>query len=254
MFSFVTVCLDMEKGVASICWLLLLLCAVTNRVNSEWEDFDFSKYHHYDDIQSLFAHYSELFPDIAQVGSIGKSENGRDLSYIRISDNASIAEQGEPKFKYVANIHGNEAIGRELVVYLTQYLLENYGADQRVTNLVDNTDIYLMPSANPDGFESARLGIVTGNYDTDSCLGVQGRQNAKNVDLNRNFPDQFRNKSNDPIQKETQALINWIEENNFVLSANLHGGSVVASYPYDDSKRHIEEGVYSKAPDDNVFK
>ena len=31
-------------------------------------------------------------------------------------------------------------------------------------------------------------------------------------------------------------MIKWIENSNFVLSLNLHGGSVVASYPFDDNK------------------
>ena len=44
------------------------------------------------------------------------------------------------------------------VVFLAQYLLQNFNRDQRVTNLVNNTDIWLMPSLNPDGFEMASEG------------------------------------------------------------------------------------------------
>lgn len=40
----------------------------------------------------------------------------------------------------------------------------------------------------------------------------------------------------------------------FVLSANLHGGTVVASYPFDDSSSHQEEGFYSKSADDDLFR
>ena len=46
--------------------------------------------------------------------------------------------------------------------------------------------------------------------------------------------------------------MNWIRSTPFVLSANLHGGSVVASYPFDDSAMH--RARYSAAPDDALFR
>lgn len=220
-----------------------------------WEDIDFTSYHHYSDVDTLFHALEKKFPTLAKVGSIGKSGQGLELFYIQISDNVDTPEPGEPMFKYVGNIHGNEAVGRELIVYLAQYLLENYQSDSRVKQLIDTTNIFLMPSANPDGFESAKLGITAGILkNNDSCTGFLGRQNAQSVDLNRNFPDQFRSERFDPIQTETQLLMDWIKENKFVLSANLHGGSVVASYPFDDSASHRQDGDYSRSPDDDVFR
>ena len=69
------------------------------------------------------------------------------------------------------------------------------------------------------------------------------RSNADGVDLNRNFPDQFRDPqwktdrimSNDrsgkpmKLAKETEAIVQWIENSNFVLSLNLHAGSGIIS-------------------------
>lgn len=65
-----------------------------------------------------------------------------------------------------------------------------------------------------------------------------GRGNARQVDLNRDFPDRFENtliQRLKPNQPETVAMMKFISQNPFVLSANLHGGAVVASYPFDNS-------------------
>ena len=206
---------------------------------------DTSKYHTNHDLEELLKQYEAKYPQIARVGSIGKSVDGNELYYMRISDNVGTDEPGEPKFKYVANMHGNEVVGREILIYLIQYLLENYENNDVVTYLVKNTDIYIMPSMNPDGFAKAQEG---------DCQGGYGRENDNFVDLNRNFPDQFPVKNQKAPEPETKAMMEWIKSNKFVLSANLHGGSVVASYPWDDSPSHKDAGVYSASPDDELFK
>ena len=48
--------------------------------------------------------------------------------------------------------------------------------------------------------------------------------------------------------------MNWILKNPFVLSANLHAGAIMVSYPYDDSPKDIERGDYSATPDDRMFR
>ena len=53
------------------------------------------------------------------------------------------------------SLSGNEAVGRELVIFLAQYLIKAYGQIERITKLVNTTDIWLMPSLNPDGFAAA---------------------------------------------------------------------------------------------------
>ena len=206
---------------------------------------DTTKYHHYDDIVELFENLHTQFPELTKLHHVGTSVQSRKLLAIQISDNINSTELGEPMFKYIGNMHGNEAIGRQVLIYLTQYLLFKYQeGDERVKKIVDTTNIFIMPTMNPDGFEKAQVG---------DCKGVIGRANANNVDLNRNFPDQFGGNEG-KIQPETQAIIDWIESQPFVLSANLHGGSVVASYPFDDSASHTLFNHYSAAPDDELFK
>merc|ERR1719378_232710 len=48
-------------------------------------------------------------------------------------------------------------------------------------------------------------------------------------------------------------MMRWSHSRNFVMSANLHGGSVVANYPYDGNKSH-RSGVVGPTPDDAVFR
>jgi len=119
---------------------------------------------------------------------------------------------------------------------LVQTLCDEYGTNQQIAQLVNTTSIYILPSMNPDGFE------------------LDQRENANGIDLNRNFPDQFLSPTDTTSgrQPETVNVMQWSRSRNFVLSANLHGGAIVANYPYDGTASGLSE--YSESPDDAIFR
>lgn len=121
--------------------------------------------------KKLFADLEKTFPDLAKVYTLGKSWKGRELLVIEINKNVHSVPPLTPKFKYVGNIYGDETVPKELLIYLIQYLLYNYGKLPRVTRLVDSTDIFIMPTMNPDGFENADV-LLTSYYLCVVCVHV----------------------------------------------------------------------------------
>ena len=189
-------------------------------------------------------------PGICKVVDIGQAHSGeRSLLFLKISDNVN-TEEDEPEFKYISTMHGNEPIGTDLMLKLINYLVDNYATDSRVTNLVNNMEIWIMPLMNPDGYEnSSRRNL---QYDEDHPQGY---------DLNRNFPERTGDNVNtlvnidgNPRPTEVQRIMSWAFDHSSVLSANFHTGAVVANYPYD-SKMVGDAGDadHAETPDDDLF-
>lgn len=61
---------------------------------------------------------SARFSSLTALYSIGKSVQGRELWVMVVSVSPYQHMLGKPDVKYVANMHGNEAISRELMLHL----------------------------------------------------------------------------------------------------------------------------------------
>ena len=178
--------------------------------------------------QQFMIDTANQYSNICSLIQAGSSVQNRPIYFIKITDNPNI-EEAEPEFKYISSIHGDEVVGYDMCIRLIQLLTTQYGIDPRITNLVDNTEIWICPMMNPDGY----------------VLGQ--RYNANGIDLNRNFPMPTGVQHPDGNQwaPENIAIMDFSNEHNFVLSANFHGGSLVANYPWDYT--------YALTPDNDLF-
>ncbi|MGH1387546.1 M14 family zinc carboxypeptidase [Kordia sp.] len=181
------------------------------------------------------------YPSLCSLESIGTTPNGRELYVLKISDNVATKE-AEPEFFYSSSMHGDELAGYPLMIRLIDHLLSNYATDSEIADLVNSTEIYINPLANPDGTYGA-AGSNTINNPT--------RSNSSGQDLNRNYPDNIGgihdNAVNGNYEAETESFMNFQASRNFVLVANLHGGTELINYPYDNTTtQHADHDYYER--------
>jgi hypothetical protein len=137
-----------------------------------------------------------------------------------------------PAVRIVANIHGNETTGVRLWYKVALYICKSYqkyldgeinDKNKKIARLVENLNICIIPSMNPDNIFKWR-----------------GNKNWK--DLNRDF--HLDNNYN--YQKETKLIIESTNMFNFVLDMECHDGAHVLCFPYD----YITK---KKTPDNSTF-
>jgi carboxypeptidase D len=198
-------------------------------------------YHNYASLTSELQDYADAYPDICRLYTLGESVQSRELWVMLITDDPN-NEEDEPEFKYISTMHGDEPLGTEMCLYFIDMLLTEYDTNDRITDLVNSTEIWVVPLMNPDGLE----------------LG--SRYNAGGYDLNRSFPaypEDFTGNlfDGEPLgdagrPPEVAHIMQWTAQNSFILSANFHTGALVVNYPYDDDDKG---SVDSPTPDDLLF-
>ncbi len=104
-----------------------------------------------DDLYALFDRLQAAWPSLLTHEVIGRSFEGREMRVYTLHVASTGADTEKPAMWIDANVHGNEVQGSEAVLYTAWYLLENYGTNERVTDLVDRSTFYLLPTVNPDG-------------------------------------------------------------------------------------------------------
>jgi len=138
--------------------LFITICTKSIREVGLHEEFLDERYYNTTEIANLLYKIEKQNPMIARVHEIGESSLGQSILAIEITSNIGQTRRIlKPMFKYIANMHGDETVGLQLLLYLAQYLTSLYGSDDRVSRIVDTTDIFLMPTLNPDGYSASQV-------------------------------------------------------------------------------------------------
>ncbi len=190
-----------------------------NGSKNNWDYYP--TYNEYTDMMQAFA---DSFPNICKLHHLGTLNSGREILIIQISDNVG-QKENEPSLLYTSSMHGDELAGYILMLRLIDNILNGYGNDARISNLVNEVDIWINPLANPDG------AYAGGNQDVWSAT----RSNSNWIDLNRNYPDpeDGLHPDGNSYQTETNIFMGLADTINFNISANMHGGAEVCNYPWD---------------------
>ncbi|UCE17101.1 MAG: hypothetical protein JSV84_09335 [Gemmatimonadota bacterium] len=213
----------------------------------------FDHFHDYDRALAEMQAVEAAHPEIAQLYDIGdgweKTQGlaDRDIWAIKISDNVTTEEADEPEVLYMACHHAREIITPEIVLYFMNYLVDNYGSDPEVTDIVNNRQLWLIPLVNPDGHAVVFTGTDWRKNKRDNNGNGQFDLSTDGVDLNRNYgfawgydnigsspdPANWLYRGPSPFSEpETQVIRDFVEAHSFVISLSYHSYSNLWLYPW----------------------
>ena len=135
--------------------------------------FDSHVYHHYPDMTTELQNLAQQYGDIAKLSSIGKSVQGRELWQMEVTD-FSVDDASKLTVYIDGGHHGNEQLGMELALLLVHEAVEGRLSSPE---MLARYHFFIVPMVNPDG-----------NM-------MDQRQNANNIDLNRNYGFEWTNEA-----------------------------------------------------------
>ncbi len=118
-------------------------------------DINFNTYYTYPQLTERLAWLAEQHPQLMQVKALGKTFEGRDIPLVVLTNTATGPDTEKPAFWIDANIHATELTASMAALYFIKKTVEGYGADPKITRVLDEVAIYVAPRLNPDGAEWA---------------------------------------------------------------------------------------------------
>jgi hypothetical protein len=223
--------------------------------NSVLQD-ELSHFTSYSELESLLQQLANRFDNIMKLyNNRGRSYEGRSLWMVKISDNPGSNEEHEPEVLFVGAHHGNELIGNEMAIHIIETFLEGFGKDPRITWMVKNHEIWVIPMPNPDGTEYS-LNVESWrknrspNYISESTPGPLDPKvypSSYGVDLNRNYDIEWGDPGGsrrlvqqsgtysgpEPFSdSETPLIRDHVIAHNFTFYMDYHSGIEIILYPW----------------------
>ncbi len=179
-------------------------------------------FHKHEDVEAILADRALRYPNLVRLIHLGQSGEGRSIDMLKISDNPGQDEE-EPELRVLGCHHGNELMSVEIPLVIIDTLLEGYGSDDRITSLVNDTELYIAPLVNPDGRERQR------------------RENASDIDLNRNYGYQWHltsGSSDQPFtESEVRSVVDQMLNRHYLMSLSFHTTAAYINYVWNYSPR-----------------
>ena len=109
-----------------------------------------NRYYDWAGVTALVHRFAETFPHLCRLEQIGTSYGGRPLWALTITNFQKGKPEDKPAMYIDASIHANEIQAVEVALYTAWFLLESYGNNPFITELLDTRTFYIVPGQSPD--------------------------------------------------------------------------------------------------------
>ncbi|HPS31177.1 MAG TPA: M14 family metallopeptidase, partial [bacterium] len=224
-------------------------------------EIDRSIYHTYDEVIAFLNEIETDHTNIAKVYDIGSSIDGRPIKALKISSSPTYNHPDKTEVVFVSMHHAKEWPTLEFAIALAEELTGKYNTDPYVTSMVNDSEIWIIPLINPDGYVFS--------YNENGAEGNVWRKNRREipfngsvtygVDLNRNYSYRWTPTPEGPFietysgssafsEPETTALrrligdqslpaddnLGYMDSCDGLISYHTKGSKILYPYSYDE--------------------
>ncbi len=186
-------------------------------------------------------------PRLTKLVDMGSSVQGQEILAVKVTRNArNLRDGARPAVLYTGTQHAREWITPEMTRRLMHHVLDKYGESTRITRLLDSTELWFVPVANPDGYDFT---FTEGNRlwrkNLRDVNGDGQITSGDGIDPNRNFPYKWGwdNEGSSPepssetyrgrapaSEPETRALLRLMRRVDFQFHVNYHSAAELLLY------------------------